>query len=157
MEHIERAGIHSGDSISVYPTQIINEKVKETIIDYGTRIGEGFEFVGLYNIQFIVDKENNVYVLEVNPRSSRTVPFLSKITGVAMSQIATKCVLGESIEEQGLTPGYHPEDKERVFVKAPVFSFAKLRSVDTVLGPEMKSTGEALGSDVNLEKHCTKL
>ena len=145
MEHIERAGIHSGDSISVYPTQIINEKVKETIIDYGTRIGEGFEFVGLYNIQFIVDKENNVYVLEVNPRSSRTVPFLSKITGVPMSQIATKCVLGESIEDQGLTPGYHPEDKERVFVKAPVFSFAKLRSVDTVLGPEMKSTGECLG------------
>ena len=156
MEHIERAGIHSGDSISVYPTQIINEKVKETIIDYGTRIGEGFEFVGLYNIQFIVDKENNVYVLEVNPRSSRTVPFLSKITGVAMSQIATKCVLGESIEDQGLTPGYHPEDKERVFVKAPVFSFAKLRSVDTVLGPEMKSTGEALGSDVNLEKALYK-
>ena len=156
MEHIERAGIHSGDSISVYPTQIINEKVKETIIDYGTRIGEGFEFVGLYNIQFIVDKENNVYVLEVNPRSSRTVPFLSKITGVPMSQIATKCVLGESIEDQGLTPGYHPEDKERVFVKAPVFSFAKLRSVDTVLGPEMKSTGEALGSDVNLEKALYK-
>ena len=155
MEHIERAGIHSGDSISVYPTQIINEKVKETIIDYGTRIGEGFEFVGLYNIQFIVDKENNVYVLEVNPRSSRTVPFLSKITGVPMSQIATKCVLGESIEDQGLTPGYHPEDKERVFVKA-VFSFAKLRSVDTVLGPEMKSTGEALGSDVNLEKALYK-
>ena len=93
--YYERAGIQSGDSISVYPTQIINEKVKETIIDYGTRIGEGFEFVGLYNIQFIVDKENNVYVLEVNPRSSRTVPFLSKITGVPMSQIATKCVLGE--------------------------------------------------------------
>ena len=156
MEHIERAGIHSGDSISVYPTQIINEKVKETIIDYGTRIGKGFEFVGLYNIQFIVDKESNVYVLEVNPRSSRTVPFLSKITGVPMSQIATKCVLGESIEDQGLTPGYHPEDKERVFVKAPVFSFAKLRSVDTVLGPEMKSTGEALGSDVNLEKALYK-
>ena len=156
MEHIERAGIHSGDSISVYPTQIINEKVKETIIDYGTRIGEGFEFVGLYNIQFIVDKENNVYVLEVNPRSSRTVPFLSKITGVPMSQIATKCVLGESIEDQGLTPGYHPEDKERVFVKAPVFSFAKLRSVDTVLGPEMKSTGEVLGVGETLEEALYK-
>ena len=156
MEHIERAGVHSGDSISVYPTQTISQQVKDTIIDYGTRIGKGFEFVGLYNIQFIVDKESNVYVLEVNPRSSRTVPFLSKITGVPMSQIATKCVLGESIEDQDLIPGYHPEDKERVFVKAPVFSFAKLRSVDTVLGPEMKSTGEALGSDVNLEKALYK-
>ena len=156
MEHIERAGVHSGDSISVYPTQTISQQVKDTIIDYGTRIGKGFEFVGLYNIQFIVDKESNVYVLEVNPRSSRTVPFLSKITGVPMSYIATQAILGKSIEEQGYTPGYHPEDKERVFVKAPVFSFAKLRSVDTVLGPEMKSTGEALGSDVNLEKALYK-
>ena len=156
MEHIERAGVHSGDSISVYPTQTISQKVKDTIIDYGTRIGKGFNFVGLYNIQFIVDRQENVYVLEVNPRSSRTVPFLSKITGVPMSYIATKAVLGHSIEEQGLTPGYHPEEKNRVFVKAPVFSFAKLRSVDTVLGPEMKSTGEALGSDVNLEKALYK-
>ena len=156
MEHIERAGVHSGDSISVYPTQTISQQVKDTIIDYGTRIGKGFNFVGLYNIQFIVDKDDNVYVLEVNPRSSRTVPFLSKITGVPMSYIATQAVLGHSIVEQGLTPGYHPEEKNRVFVKAPVFSFAKLRSVDTVLGPEMKSTGEALGSDVNLEKALYK-
>ena len=156
MEHIERAGVHSGDSISVYPTQTISQQVKDTIIDYGTRIGKGFNFVGLYNIQFIVDKDDNVYVLEVNPRSSRTVPFLSKITGVPMSYIATQAVLGRSIVEQGLTPGYHPEEKNRVFVKAPVFSFAKLRSVDTVLGPEMKSTGEALGSDVNLEKALYK-
>lgn len=156
MEHIERAGVHSGDSISVYPTQTISKEVKDTIIDYGIRIGKGFHFVGLYNIQFIVDKENNVYVLEVNPRSSRTVPFLSKITGVPMSYIATQAILGHSLVEQGLTPGYHPEEKDRVFVKAPVFSFAKLKSVDTVLGPEMKSTGEALGSDVNLEKALYK-
>ncbi|MDY2958525.1 carbamoyl-phosphate synthase large subunit [Floccifex sp.] len=156
MEHIERAGIHSGDSISVYPTQRIDEKTKQTIIDYATRIGKGFKFVGLYNIQFIVDKNNRVYVLEVNPRSSRTVPFLSKITGVPMSYIATKCVLGQSIVDQGLTPGYHPEDKGHVYVKAPVFSFSKLHKVDTVLGPEMKSTGEALGCDVSLEKALYK-
>ena len=156
MEHIERAGIHSGDSISVFPTQRIDEKTKQTIIDYATRIGKGFKFIGLYNIQFIVDKQNRVYVLEVNPRSSRTVPFLSKITGVPMSYIATKCVLGQSIKEQGLTPGYHPEDKGHVYVKAPVFSFSKLHKVDTVLGPEMKSTGEALGCDVSLEKALYK-
>jgi carbamoyl-phosphate synthase large subunit len=148
--------VHSGDSISVYPTQTISKEVKDTIIDYATRIGKGFKFVGLYNIQFIVDRHDKVYVLEVNPRSSRTVPFLSKITGVPMSYIATQAVLGHSIAEQGYTPGYHPEDENRVFVKAPVFSFAKLRSVDTVLGPEMKSTGEALGSDVSLEKALYK-
>ena len=156
MEHIERAGVHSGDSISVYPTQTISQDVKDTIIDYATRIGEGFGFIGLYNIQFIVDANDQVYVLEVNPRSSRTVPFLSKITGVPMSHLATMAVLGHSLEEQGVTPGYRPEDQDRVFVKAPVFSFAKLRSVDTVLGPEMKSTGEALGSDINLEKALYK-
>lgn len=156
MEHIERAGVHSGDSISVYPPQTINEDVKNTIIDYATRIGEGFGFIGLYNIQFIVDNKNQVYVLEVNPRSSRTVPFLSKITGVPMSHIAGMAVLGHSLEEQGYTPGYRQEDSNRVFVKAPVFSFAKLRSVDTVLGPEMKSTGEALGSDVSLDKALYK-
>ncbi|MGN1275588.1 MAG: carbamoyl-phosphate synthase large subunit [Floccifex sp.] len=156
MEHIERAGIHSGDSISVYPTQRIDQKTKETIIDYATRIGKGFKFIGLYNIQFIVDKQNRVYVLEVNPRSSRTVPFLSKITGVPMSYVATKCVLGQSLVEQGLTPGYHPEDHSHVYVKAPVFSFSKLHKVDTVLGPEMKSTGEALGCDVNFEKALYK-
>lgn len=156
MEHIERAGIHSGDSISVYPTQIVSQEAKDTIIDYATRIGKGFHFVGLYNIQFIVDKSNKVYVLEVNPRSSRTVPFLSKITGVPMSHIATKAVLGESIIDQGYTPGYKKEKENQVFVKAPVFSFAKLRSVDTVLGPEMKSTGEALGGDVSLEKALYK-
>ncbi len=156
MEHIERAGIHSGDSISVYPTQTISEEVKNTIIDYGIRIGKGFHFNGLYNIQFIVDRDNKVYVLEVNPRSSRTVPFLSKITGVPMCKVAAKAILGQSIIEQGYALGYHPEKEGRVYVKAPVFSFAKLRSVDTVLGPEMKSTGEALGSDTSLEKALYK-
>ncbi len=156
MEHIERAGIHCGDSISVYPPQSISQKVKDTIIEYGIRIGKGFKFIGLYNIQFIVDKEEKVYVLEVNPRSSRTVPFLSKITGVAMSHVATQCVLGHSLQEQGYPLDAVKEEGDRVFVKAPVFSFAKLRSVDTVLGPEMKSTGEALGGDVTLEKALYK-
>lgn len=156
MEHIERAGIHSGDSISVYPTQMVPQDVKDTIIDYTARIGRGFHFIGLYNIQFIVDKENRVYVLEVNPRSSRTVPFLSKITGVAMGNIAARAILGQSVRDQGLTPGYRQEPQNAVFVKAPVFSFAKLRSVDTVLGPEMKSTGEALGGDSTLDKALYK-
>ena len=147
MEHIERAGIHSGDSISVYPAQTISKKVKDSIIDYTKRIGEGFNFIGLYNIQFIVDRDDNVYVLEVNPRSSRTVPFLSKITNVPMANIATMCILGKSLREQGYNNLYKKES-DKVFVKAPVFSFAKLRRVDTILGPEMKSTGEALGFDL---------
>ena len=156
MEHIERAGIHSGDSISVYPPQTISDKVRDTIIDYGIRIGKGFHFIGLYNIQFIVEADTEqVYVLEVNPQSSRTVSFLSKITGVPMSHIATRCVLGDTLAEQGYEEGIRPF-ADRVFVKAPVFSFAKLRSVDTVLGPEMKSTGEALGGDVTLEKALYK-
>ncbi len=156
MEHIERAGIHSGDSISVYPAENITQSVKDTIIDYAIRIGKGFGFIGLYNIQFIVDRNNRVYVLEVNPRSSRTVPFLSKITGVPMCQVATRCILQQSITDQGYEPGYRKEMENRVYVKAPVFSFAKLRSVDTVLGPEMKSTGEALGADCSLEKALYK-
>ena len=156
MEHIERAGIHSGDSISVYPAENITQSVKDTIIDYAIRIGKGFGFIGLYNIQFIVDRNNRVYVLEVNPRSSRTVPFLSKITGVPMCQVATRCILQQCITDQGYEPGYRKEMENRVYVKAPVFSFAKLRSVDTVLGPEMKSTGEALGADCSLEKALYK-
>ena len=155
MEHIERAGVHSGDSISVYPAPTASQQVKDTIIEYAICIGKGFHFIGLYNIQFIVDRDEKVYVLEVNPRSSRTVPFLSKITGVPMSYVATRCVLGHSLKEQGYEEGVHPEG-ERVFVKAPVFSFAKLRSVDTTLGPEMKSTGEALGGDDTLEKALYK-
>jgi carbamoyl-phosphate synthase large subunit len=156
MEHVERAGIHSGDSISVYPTQTLSKKVKDTIIDYAEKIGRGFGFIGLYNIQFIVDHNEKVYVLEVNPRSSRTVPFLSKITGVPMCTVATKAVLGQSLVDQGYKPGYHQEEPGHVYCKAPVFSFAKLRSVDTVLGPEMKSTGEALGCDVTFEKALYK-
>ena len=155
MEHIERAGVHSGDSISVYPAPTASDKVKQLITDYAIRIGKGFHFIGLYNIQFIVDKDEKVYVLEVNPRSSRTVPFLSKITSVPMSHVATRCVLGESLADQGYQEGVHPE-LGRVFCKAPVFSFAKLRSVDTTLGPEMKSTGEALGGDDTLEKALYK-
>ena len=155
MEHIERAGVHSGDSISVYPAPTASQKVKDTIVDYAIRIGKGFHFIGLFNIQFIVDKEEKVYVLEVNPRSSRTVPFLSKVTNIPMSYVATRCVLGDTLSEQGYEEGVHPEGN-RVFVKAPVFSFAKLRSVDTTLGPEMKSTGEALGGDVTLEKALYK-
>lgn len=155
MEHIERAGVHSGDSISVYPAPTVSQKVKDTILDYAIRIGKGFKFVGLFNIQFIVDKEDKVYVLEVNPRSSRTVPFLSKVTNIPMSYVATRCVLGHSLKEQGYEEGIHAES-DRWFVKAPVFSFAKLRHVDTTLGPEMKSTGEALGSDVTLNKALYK-
>lgn len=155
MEHIERAGVHSGDSISVYPAPTVSQKTKDTIVEYGIKIGKGFHFIGLFNIQFIVDKDENVYVLEVNPRSSRTVPFLSKITGVPMSYVATRCVLGDSLESQGYKEGVKPE-MNRFFVKAPVFSFAKLRSVDTTLGPEMKSTGEALGTDITLDKALYK-
>lgn len=135
--------------------RLFTKKVKDTIIDYTKRIGEGFNFIGLYNIQFIVDKNDNVYVLEVNPRSSRTVPFLSKITNVQMANAATMCILGKSLKEQGYNNIYKEESKN-VFVKAPVFSFAKLRRVDTILGPEMKSTGEALGFDVNFEKALYK-
>lgn len=155
MEHIERAGIHSGDSISVYPAPTASQAVKDKILEYAIRIGKGFKFIGLYNIQFIVDQEEQVYVLEVNPRSSRTVPFLSKITNTPMSHIATAAVMGHSLIEQGYTKEVKEEGK-RFYVKAPVFSFAKLRSVDTVLGPEMKSTGEALGGDVTLEKALYK-
>ena len=154
MEHIERAGVHSGDSIAVYPAQTLSAAIKEQIIDYTTRIARGLQIVGLLNIQFVVF-ENQVYVLEVNPRSSRTVPFLSKITGVPMANIATKVILGEKLPNLGYETGYHPESNE-VFVKAPVFSFAKLRRVDITLGPEMKSTGEVMGRDVTLEKALYK-
>lgn len=155
MEHIERAGVHSGDSISVYPTQTLSQSVKDKVVEYSIQIGKGFGFIGLFNIQFIIDSNDNVYVLEVNPRSSRTVPFLSKITGIQMSNIATKVIMGDTLENLGFKEGVQKE-LDRVFVKAPVFSFAKLRSVDTTLGPEMKSTGEVMGSDINLEKALYK-
>ncbi len=146
MEHVERTGVHSGDSISVYPSFSISDKVKETIIDYSKRLALGIGIVGLYNIQFIVDKNEDVYVIEVNPRSSRTVPFLSKSTGYSLADIATLAILGKSLKEQGITEIY-PKEKERYYVKVPAFSFSKIRGLDTYLSPEMKSTGEAIGYD----------
>ncbi|MEB1810021.1 MAG: carbamoyl-phosphate synthase large subunit [Bacillaceae bacterium] len=154
MEHIERAGVHSGDSIAVYPPQTLSAEIKEKVIERTISLARGLNIVGLLNIQFVLH-ENEVYVLEVNPRSSRTVPFLSKITGVAMANIATKAILGKKLPELGYETGYHPEGKE-VSVKVPVFSFAKLRRVDISLGPEMKSTGEVMGRDYTLEKALYK-
>lgn len=154
MEHIERAGVHSGDSIAVYPPQNISQELKNELIDMTTNIARGLKIKGLLNIQFVIH-EGKVYVIEVNPRSSRTVPFLSKITGIPMANIATKVILGKTIPELGYQPGYHPE-ADYVSVKVPVFSFAKLRRVDTTLGPEMKSTGEVMGRDKNLEKALYK-
>lgn len=154
MEHIERAGIHSGDSIAVYPPQSLSKDVKETLIEQTIKLARGLNIVGLLNIQFVI-QHNNVYVLEVNPRSSRTVPFLSKITGVPMANLATKVILGEKLNALGYETGYGQE-REDVFVKVPVFSFAKLRRVDITLGPEMKSTGEVMGRDCTLEKALYK-
>ena len=154
MEHIERAGVHSGDSIAVYPPQSLTAVQKETLIDYTTRLAKGLNIIGLLNIQYVISK-GEVYVIEVNPRSSRTVPFLSKITNVPMANLATKVILGHSLESLGYENGLVPE-KDGVFVKAPVFSFAKLRGVDITLGPEMKSTGEVMGKDRTLEKALYK-
>ena len=155
MEHVERTGVHSGDSISVYPTFSVSQKVKDTIIDYSIRLGVGIGIEGPFNIQFRVDKEENVYVIEINPRSSRTVPFISKVTGVKMANIATRVALGQSLAEQGLGTGVAPE-KKRWYVKAPVFSFSKIAGVDTYLSPEMKSTGEAIGYDNTLTRALYK-
>ena len=155
MEHVERTGIHSGDSISVYPTFSVSEKARAKIIDYTVRLGLRIGIVGLYNIQFIVDGEEDVYVIEVNPRSSRTVPFLSKSTGVGMAHIATQVILGKSLREQGITEVYGRE-KKRWYVKAPAFSFAKIRGMDSYLSPEMKSTGEAIGYDDKLTRALYK-
>ena len=149
MELVERTGVHSGDSISVYPTFSISDKVKGTILQYARKLGLGIGIVGLYNIQFIVDKDEKVYIIEVNPRSSRTVPFLSKATGYSLADIATEVILGKSLKEQGIFDIY-PDEKKRWYVKAPVFSFNKLRGLDAYLSPEMKSTGEAIGYD---DKH----
>lgn len=154
MEHIERAGVHSGDSIAVYPAQRLSSQVKNTIVDYTTRLATGLNIIGMLNIQYVVDGEE-VFVIEVNPRSSRTAPFLSKITEIPMANVATRVILGENLIDLGYTPGLAPE-KQEIFVKVPVFSFAKLRSVDTSLGPEMKSTGEVMGKDVTLEKALYK-
>ena len=146
MELVERTGIHSGDSISVYPTFSISDKVKGIILQYAKKLGLGIGIIGLYNIQFIVDKDENVYIIEVNPRSSRTVPFLSKSTGYSLADIATEVILGKTLKEQGIFSIY-PEEKKRWYVKVPVFSFNKIRGLDSYLSPEMKSTGEAIGYD----------
>ena len=155
MEHVERTGVHSGDSISIYPTFSVSQAVKDKIIDYTLRLGPAIGIVGLYNIQFIADSHDDVYVIEVNPRSSRTVPFLSKATGVRMADIATKVILGHSLKDQGITEVYKPE-KKRWYVKAPAFSFSKLKGMDTYLSPEMKSTGEAIGYDRSLKRALYK-
>ena len=143
MEHIERAGIHSGDSISVYPAQSISEKTKQTIAEYTRRLAKSLHVIGLINIQFIVCGEE-VYVIEVNPRSSRTVPYISKVTGIPIVPLATKVIIGAKIKDLGYTPGLQPE-ADYFAVKMPVFSFEKIRGADISLGPEMKSTGECLG------------
>ena len=155
MELVERTGIHSGDSISVYPTFSISDSVRDVILDYTKRLGLGIGIVGLYNIQFIVDRDERVYIIEVNPRSSRTVPFLSKATGYSLADIATLVMLGVSLEEQGLPDGMAPR-KNRWYVKAPAFSFSKLRGLDAYLSPEMKSTGEAIGYDGKLTRALYK-
>ncbi|WP_270582949.1 carbamoyl-phosphate synthase large subunit [Bacillus smithii] len=154
MEHIERAGVHSGDSIAVYPPQTLTKEQKDKIVDYTIKLAKGLNIIGLLNIQYVVTKED-VFVLEVNPRSSRTVPFLSKITNIPMANLATKAILGTNLKEMGYSTGL-AEEQKGVYVKVPVFSFAKLRQVDTTLGPEMKSTGEVMGKDVTLEKALYK-
>ena len=155
MELVERTGIHSGDSISVYPTFSISDKVKGVILQYAKKLGLGIGIIGLYNIQFIVDSNDDVYIIEVNPRSSRTVPFLSKATGYSLADIATEVILGKSLKEQGIFDIY-PQEKNRHYVKVPVFSFNKIRGLDAYLSPEMKSTGEAIGYDDKLNRALYK-
>ena len=155
MELVERTGVHSGDSISVYPSYSISDKVKGTILGYAKKLGLGIGIVGLYNIQFIVDEHDDVYIIEVNPRSSRTVPFLSKATGYSLADIATDVILGKSLKEQGIF-GIYPDEKSRHYVKAPVFSSGKLKGLDFYLSPEMKSTGEAIGYDRSLSRAMYK-
>ncbi len=155
MELVERTGVHSGDSISVYPAFSISDKVKGIILQYAKKLGLGIGIVGLFNIQFIVDENENVFIIEVNPRSSRTVPFLSKATGYSLADIATEVIMGKSLKEQGIFDIY-PEEKKRWYVKVPVFSFNKIRGLDAYLSPEMKSTGEAIGYDDKLNRALFK-
>ena len=155
MELVERTGVHSGDSISVYPTFSISNKVKGIILQYAKKLGLGVGIIGLFNIQFIVDKDENVFIIEVNPRSSRTVPFLSKATGYSLADIATEVILGKSLKEQGIFDIY-PTEKSRWYVKVPVFSYSKIRGLDAYLSPEMKSTGEAIGYDDKLNRALYK-
>ncbi|MBR3295817.1 MAG: carbamoyl-phosphate synthase large subunit [Clostridia bacterium] len=155
MELVERTGIHSGDSISVYPSFSLSQKVKDTILDYTKRLGLGIGIIGLFNVQFIVDKNENVYIIEVNSRSSRTVPFLSKATGWSLADIGTKVMLGQSLKDQGIDMLY-PKEKDRWYVKVPAFSFSKIGGLDAYLSPEMKSTGEAIGYDKKLTRALYK-
>ena len=155
MELVERTGVHSGDSISVYPPYSLSQKVKDIILDYSCKLGIGIGIIGLFNIQFIVDPDDNVYIIEVNPRSSRTVPFLSKATGYPLADIATSVILGKSLRDQGYDEIY-PKEKDRYYVKVPAFSFSKLNGMDAYLSPEMKSTGEAIGYDKKLHRAMYK-
>ncbi len=155
MELVERTGVHSGDSMSVYPPFSISDRVKGVILQYAKKLGLGIGIIGLYNIQFIVDKDENVFIIEVNPRSSRTVPFLSKATGYSLADIATEVILGKSLKELGIFD-ICPDEKKRWYVKSPVFSFNKLRGLDAYLSPEMKSTGEAIGYDDKLNRALYK-
>ncbi len=152
---VERTGVHSGDSISVYPTNAISDKTKGKILQYTKQLGLGIGIIGLYNIQFIVDQNQNIYIIEVNPRSSRTVPFLSKATGYSLADIATDVILGLSLKEQGIFELY-PEEKKKFYVKVPVFSFNKIKGLDAYLSPEMKSTGEAIGYDKTINRALYK-
>lgn len=154
MEHIEKAGVHSGDSMAVYPTQNVNQQTMDKLVKFTESIAKELKIIGLINIQFVLYK-GEAYVLEVNPRSSRTVPFLSKVTDIQMAKVATRAILGQSLKEQGLPTGLLPA-KDFVAVKAPVFSFAKLSDVEIALGPEMKSTGEVMGKDRTFEKALHK-
>ena len=154
MEHIERAGVHSGDSISIYPAQHLSERIKKIIVEYTRKLAKELHVIGLVNIQYVV-YNHEVYVIEVNPRSSRTVPYISKVTGIPMVDIATKIMFGAKLKDMGYESGLYPAG-DYVAVKVPVFSFEKLTDVDTMLGPEMKSTGECLGIGRNLEDALLK-
>lgn len=154
MEHIERAGVHSGDSMAVYPPQSLSADVQQQIVKYTKQLAISLNCIGMMNIQFVIHDEQ-VYVIEVNPRASRTVPFLSKVTGIPMAQVATRVILGQSLSSQGYETGLAPVGT-LVHVKAPVFSFSKLNQVDSLLGPEMKSTGEVMGSDTTMAKALYK-
>jgi carbamoyl-phosphate synthase large subunit len=155
MEHIERAGVHSGDSISVYPTQTLSQDVKNRIVDYTIKLGRELNIKGLFNIQFVLDRQQNVYVIEVNPRASRTVPILTKVTGIPMVKLATEIMLGKTLAEMGYQTGL-VKPSPYITVKSPVFSFSKLRTVDISLSPEMKSTGEVMGTDTNYKAALKK-
>src|SRR5690606_16349702 len=154
MEHVERAGVHSGDSIAVYPPQTISDELKQQMVDITVRISRALGVIGLVNIQFVIYNDQ-AYVIEVNPRSSRTVPFLSKVTNIPMANVATRVIMGEKLKDLGYETGLYTEDRF-VSVKVPVFSFAKLRRVEPTLGPEMKSTGEVMGRDVIFAKALYK-